>query len=104
MARIIIISARNWSFRDEQGAMRTGVTIEGTEANANAEPDYRGMGAIKYQASAEAWETLRNSAIPGVYDVELGLRRGKGGTATASIEGATLVLPIDMSPVRKAAA
>lgn len=109
MARIIILAARNWSLVDEKtGELRVGVKFEGCEAFVNDENDYRGAGFVEYQATPEAWESVKKSPLPGIYDVEIGLRKKKlkngASAAVASIEAATFVSPIEiLQPVKKAA-
>lgn len=109
MARIIILAARNWSLRDEAtGEMKAGVKFEGCEAFINSEPEYRGAGYVEYQATPEAWESVKTASLPGIFDVEIGLRKKKlkngSAAAVASIESAVLVAPIDIiTPVKKAA-
>lgn len=109
MARIIILAARNWSMVDDKtGEVRAGVKVEGCEAFVNDEKEYRGAGAVEYLASPEAWNSIKTAPLPGIFDVEIGLRKKKlkngSGAAVASIEGATLVSAIDfLLPVKKAA-
>lgn len=109
MARIIILAARNWSLKDDKtGEERTGVKFEGCEAFVNNEPDYRGAGFVEYQATPEAWESVKLQKLPAIFDVEIGLRKKKlkngSSGAVASVEQATFVSAIDfMLPVKKAA-
>lgn len=109
MARIIILAARSWSLVDEKtGEMRSGVKIEGCEAFVNNETDYRGAGFVEYQASPEAWESVKIAQLPGIFDVEIGLRKKKlkngSSAAVASVEQASFVSAIEfMPPVKKAA-
>lgn len=109
MARIIILAARNWSLVDEKtGELRSGVKLDGCEAFVNSDEGYRGSGFVEYQSTPEAWETLKTAPLPGIFDVEIGLRKTRnqrgGAVAVASVERATLVSAIDfMPPVKKAA-
>lgn len=110
MARIIILSARSWSLRDEKtGELREGVKVEGSETEIASDPDYRGAGAVEYPATPEAWNVLKNATIPGIFDVEIGIARAKmmngKAAARASILSVSPVAGIDLNPAaRKAVA
>ncbi len=109
MARIIILAARNFEFRTERGEVIKGIKLEGSETNVSRDADYRGMGAVEYRASDEAWEVLRHANLPGVFEVSVGLRKAKNAkgasVAVASIESCVEIMPIDanIAPVKRAA-
>lgn len=110
MARIIILAARNFEFRTQQGEVIKGIKAEGSEEEVSRENDYRGSGAVEYRVSEEAWNTLKHANLPGVFDVTVGLVKSKNAkgasVAVASIKGCVELAPIDVysfAPVKRAA-
>jgi hypothetical protein len=76
--KIIVLAARNWELRDDKtGEIRSGVSIEGTEAMVSNEKDYKGSGFVNYSASDEAWNDLKAIQLPAICDVEVGVKKGK---------------------------
>lgn len=104
--KIIVLAARNWQLRDDKtGEIRSGVTIEGTEAAVSNESDYKGSGCVSYSASDDAWSDLKTIQLPAICHVEVGIKKGKDRAGRAigitTITGVKWLANIDL--VKKAA-
>lgn len=73
----IVIGARRYEFKDEQGQMVRGVTFEYLTGDTGDGVEQKGATVMKISAAPEVFGQLQ--AVPGVYDMDFKQRPGKGG-------------------------
>jgi len=89
MERVVILSARRYDFEDERRNRIEGTTLtylaEGQETDAGV----KGILPVSISATPGVYSQLE--AVPGVYDIDLRMRPGKGGKASVSVVGARFI-------------
>lgn len=111
MTRCLILSARQFSIVDEdkpQSAPFEGVSISYLDLTSPVVPSgpaSRSLGVDVFNLSApkEIWGDL--ATLPGVFDVDFGMRPGKGGRPSLQVRGLHFVAPFALtetnSPLKK---
>ena len=95
MEKCLILSARQYSFADDQGKQVEGVKVTYLTGD-QATGDTRGMEPMSISAPLDTWGQL--GELPGMYKMNFRQRRGKGGKPTLTLVrfefGAPAKLPL----------
>jgi hypothetical protein len=92
--RCLVLGARRYDFKDDDGARVEGVTLhyltlEGSEGSDS-------MGEIPLQVSAPPGVYHQLSQLPGSYDVDFRQRPGRGGKPTLTATGVSYLGAISL--------
>lgn len=89
MQRCIILAARRYDFRDDDGQRREGCTLVYLTGDEDHESDRRGLFPLTIGAPLGVWHDLRE--LPGHYLVDFKQRPGKGGRPQLQAVGVQFV-------------
>jgi hypothetical protein len=95
MDRCIVLTARRYDFKDDEGRRIEGVTLTYLTGDPESQPDYRGRSVMSIPAPSEIWHQL--AAIPGVYDVDFRQRPGPKGRPVLQAVGTAFIAEADFS-------
>jgi hypothetical protein len=73
----LILAARRYDFKDDDGRRIEGVTLTYLTGDVDHEADRRGQSSLSIPAPVDVWHQLQ--AVPGFYQVDFRQRPGKGG-------------------------
>ena len=93
MERCIVLTARRYDFKDDEGKRIEGVTLTYLTGDAESQPDYRGRAVMSVPAPMEMWHQL--TAIPGVYGIDFRQRPGPKGRPVLTAVGADFIADAD---------
>lgn len=91
--RFLILGARRYSFQDGDRTV-SGMQISYVEPMDAGDSNRVGNAAMTIDGSPEIWPQLEKS--PGVFDVQLSRRPGRGGKPATVITSAKLVKPVEL--------
>jgi len=93
--KVLVVSASRYSFEDEKSSGRRieGAKLSMIQAKADT-PDRKGPAIVSVDAPYNVFSEI--TAVPGIYEVVLGLAPAKDGKATVKAESARLVEPVDL--------
>ncbi len=89
MERVVILAARRYDFEDERKQRIEGITVTYLSGDQESEAAVKGCLPLSISAPPEVFHQLE--AVPGVYDIDLRMRAGKGGRASISLVGVRFV-------------
>lgn len=95
MDRCVVLTARRYDFKDDDGRRIEGVTLTYVTGDAETQPDYRGRSVMSIPAPSDVWHQLRS--IPGVYAVDFRQRPGPKGRPTLQAVAAEFIADADFS-------
>jgi hypothetical protein len=95
MQDCLILAARRYDFKDEEGRRIEGVTLTYLTGDVDSEPDRRGQSPLSISAAADIWHSLR--AVPGLYHMDFRQRPGKGGRPALQAVGAEFVAAVTLA-------
>lgn len=82
----IVISARQFAFKDDQGRNVEGVTLTYADPAEEATGGRKGLTLMNATAPAVVWDSVQQ--VPGYYDLDFRMRPGKGGRPVVQLVGA----------------
>ena len=91
MEKCLILSARRYSFVDDQGKQVEGVKATYLTGDQATGGDTRGVEPMSISAPLDTWGQL--GELPGVYKMDFRQRPGKGGKPTLTLVGFEFVAP-----------
>lgn len=83
--RCLVLGARPYDFKDDDGARVEGVTIH--YITSDPDPSARSVGHVPLNVSAPIKFFHLLDKVPGLYDIEFGQRPGRGGRPTVTVVG-----------------
>jgi hypothetical protein len=92
MQECLILSARRYDFKDEDGRRIEGVTLTYLTGDVDREADRRGQAALSIPAPVDVWHQLQ--AVPGWYQIDFRQRPGKGGRPALQAIGVEFLAPV----------
>ncbi len=96
MQECLLLSARRYDFKDDDGRRIEGVTLTYLTGEADQESDRRGFSPLSIPAPVDIWHELQ--AVPGYYHVNFRQRPGKGGRPTLQAVGLEFIAPVGLEP------
>jgi hypothetical protein len=96
MQECLLLSARRYDFKDDDGRRIEGVTLTYITGDVDHESDRRGFAPLSLPAPMDVWHQLQ--AVPGYYQVDFRQRPGKGGRPTLQAVGLEFIAPVDLDP------
>lgn len=102
MENCLILGARRYSFKDEQGQQREGVTLTYLTGEVETEGDRLGASPMSISGPLDIWRDLRT--LPGYYEMEMRQRPGKNGRPSLHLAGVRFVEASELFPTVKTAA
>jgi len=97
MERCLVLAARAYSFTDAAGKAVEGATLTYVGGTAEAEAGRRGLEPMTVTVSQGLVATL--GSLPAVCDLEFRMRPGPKGRPQLSLVSATVLKPVDFSPL-----
>lgn len=88
----MILSARRYEFDDEKSRRIEGTTVTYLADECSDDPMLKGMLPLTITAPVSVFHQLE--ALPGVYEIDLKMRPGKGGKAAISLVAARFCEPL----------
>jgi hypothetical protein len=85
MQECLILAARWYDFKDDEGRRVEGVTLTYLTGDIDDAADRRGQVPLSIPAPVDIWHQLQ--AVPGVYGIDFRQRPGKGGRPTLQAIG-----------------
>jgi hypothetical protein len=85
MQECLLLAARRYDFKDEQGRRIEGVTLTYLTGDVDKAGDRLGQMPMSIPAPVDVWHQLQ--AVPGVYGIDFRQRPGKGGRPTLQAVG-----------------
>jgi hypothetical protein len=85
MQECLLLSARRYDFKDDDGRRIEGVTLTYLTGDVDNEADRRGQSPLSIPAPMDVWHSLQS--VPGFYQVDFRQRPGKGGRPTLQAVG-----------------
>lgn len=92
MERVVILSARRYEFDDEKARRIEGTTVTYVADDPVDDAMVKGLAPLSISAPVAVFHQLQD--VPGVYDIDLKMRPGKGGKATISLVGVQFVASV----------
>jgi len=90
--KVLLLSCDSWSMTDkESGEFVKGVSVWFVNAYREDTDTSFGQKPSKVSATPEIFEKLRNSPLPGIYELSYGSRSGAKGVATLTLIDAKYV-------------
>jgi hypothetical protein len=90
----LILSARRYDFKDDEGRRVEGVTLTYLAGDVDQQSDRRGQAALSIPAPVELWHQLQ--AVPGYYAIDFRQRPGKGGRPTLQAARLDFIESVDL--------
>jgi hypothetical protein len=99
----IVLSARRYEFKDDQGEMVRGVTFEYLTGDTGDGVNDKGSPVMKITGSPEVFGQLQ--AVPGVYDMDFKQRPGKNGRPSLQLVSVNFRQSMEamLTPLRRVA-
>jgi hypothetical protein len=92
MQECLLLSARRYDFKDDDGRRIEGVTLTYLTGDVDHEADRRGQSPLSIPAPVDVWHQLQ--AVPGFYQVDFRQRPGKGGRPALQAVGVEFLAPV----------
>jgi hypothetical protein len=99
---VLVLAARRFDFADDAGKQVVGMNVTFLVQETRWEPDGGGMEPIKMSGPVEMFDQV--SAVPGLYDLDVSTRLGRGGKAAAVLGGLRFVGAVDVAEFFEVAA
>jgi hypothetical protein len=94
MQDCLILAARRYDFKDEDGRRIEGVTLTYLTGDIDREADRVGQASLSIPAPVAVWHQLQ--AVPGFYQVDFRQRPGKGGRPALQAVGLEYIAPVTL--------
>lgn len=92
MERCLVLSARQYDFKDDAGKQISGVTVNYLTLDQPTDSATRGCPPMTISAPVAVWRDL--DVLPGYYDLDFRQRPGKGGKPTLMVVAGKLIEPL----------
>lgn len=102
MQECLVLSARRYDFKDDEGRRVEGVTLTYLTGDVDREADRRGQSPLSIPAPVDVWHQLQ--AVPGFYQVDFRQRPGKGGRPALQAVGLEYLAAVTLDSSTLAAA
>lgn len=87
----LILSARQYDFKDDAGKQVSGVTLTYADPEEPAELGRKGLTLLTISVPSSLWPSLRSE--PGLYRLDFKQRPGRGGKPVLQVVGCEYVGP-----------
>ncbi len=94
MQECLILAARRYDFKDDDGRRIEGVTLTYLTGDVDQASDRLGQVPLSIPAPVGIWHDLQ--AVPGVYGIDFRQRPGKGGRPTLQAVGLEFLSPASL--------
>ncbi len=94
MDRCLVLSARQYDFKNDAGEAVEGVTVNYLTLDSPVDTETRGCPPLTINAAPQMWKQLEN--LPGFYDLDFKQRPGAKGKPVLMVTGAHYVAPLDI--------
>ena len=92
MDTCVLLSARSYDFKDDQGRSVQGVTLSYLTGDVETTGDRRGVFAMSINAQPEIFAQL--GPVPGIYDMDFKQRPGPKGKPVLQVVGLKFKAPL----------